>query len=1534
MADEDTQILCATKVQSLIRRALARLSIVSKILKRTEKIWDPRREEFYYYDIVTDISSWRKPRLLRNIEIEEIAPTYTPDEAAGLIVRQCLRRAALRRVRMLYKNTIIATYDEGYGATYYYNEKTMSTTWELPEFMNGTMEYEYDKLPLGGTIAGQERQSDSDSEDSDLSVDSEVARKKKRAKRKMPRSKVQRLIDRNEDTFRNSPFSSLSLERCNISHRLTNRIWDLTTLQTLNISHNAIEKISSNIQYLIKLQELNVSHNKLTGLPKKMEDLSLLRVFLAHHNAMSTFTGYLFKCSRLETLDLSFNQFVKLPIVEGNLELLKATKQWEVGIGVLKALKYLNLRGNKFLHWPEQLDKNTKLLELDMSENFLTFVPSVIDKNTALTVLDLSNNLLLTLPTEIYYLPIKKLFLNNNCLEDLPILILPKATDGSITNHGKNGLSNIKMSSIVEIDISFNKIAKLDFRVGLFEKARKFIANDNCISVIHENIGLMKQCKEINLARNKISGTSIVGIGYCEGLTQLDLRCNMIDFIPESFATLRSMTDLNLSDNMIHTIPERLFASFLNMHRIDLHNNQIKALPMTLFAMRKLVYLDVSFNCISQPMPKQLEQFVLLETLMLNHNRFTELPNTISALSLLQVLEVDTNMLTRFPVSISKLKRLKRVTTRLNQIEIRPHGLLHCPNLISWDMGWNTQMVANAIHWDTKFANYRKDVDIMSIAFLRKLLLKANLAIGIGDERKDTAAIHDARIIIDTFAESSVTNSSSTGKKKKKKKYDPKAEEEQTRLEEGRRLRLLQIKNDELHYLIKWHSRMKDHFESHLIRFVSPVYTRTSLPTESVLIADVEANLLPLEHITQISTVRRTNVQFLSMMRDINLTSSLSRDPTLFFQQLQMEVPALELIASLDLGFKYQEGIELFEMLAHEIFINSTLALNEEKKQIVMKAKAKRRALFLKKGVTTSDVLASNASDTVEEKSLSTANLEEYDETSPLTTRTNIALNTSRTNNEDGVVLLDMALGEDEMTDVNESLREDILSENNTALLGLDPDGKDLEDPTIHDFTITWDDVKLENECLQKNEIVDWKSVPSIPHSPLLGGPSAGIFRIGFECYFGMGVAIIHRIDKISIAIRNLEMRGNLKMSCLDIAQRHGNDFKDMVAEVYEETVELMKKKEESASGSYAERKKKKMAAFMNASGANDVQVEDPPVEEKEEPPEVDKKTGKKKKKKAKVLKVAEIEDTSNAEKLLRKKQAEAVGSDPVIGEPIDIETATSCTKYLFEHRKLLGIWALKALDVAAEMLKLLGWNTTTLSPGPEASKEQEGCVENGAEHMRHQAIELHYYRARAQQALELYDKCLLEYQSLVSLCRGQFHRKAELEVIKVTLAKSDFIAGKQLLMTYIEIEVDHADLKFPEPYELLKDHFALALLLMYTYCGCEQLSYVGYGRPQHTISFEILDTGIFHKPKPIKESDVWKVRHFEKDILHVQNKRADVREAEMVVQTENIANEMKTVLADAKSKFHHQLDELRIELDTINAQANPDEQDVYGYNE
>lgn len=171
--------LCATKLQSLCRTYLVRRKILKQIFARYEKIYDPKRRQYYYYDKLHDRSSWIKPVLLQNSDFPEVSPTYTNDQAVIVLQSFFRRIRAIRRVRTMYQSVVNLIEDYSLGTKEYLNTKTGIVRPNLPGFMGGKFY----------RLESSERQVDNDvvSSESEDSIDSVKVREKRRLKRKYPR---------------------------------------------------------------------------------------------------------------------------------------------------------------------------------------------------------------------------------------------------------------------------------------------------------------------------------------------------------------------------------------------------------------------------------------------------------------------------------------------------------------------------------------------------------------------------------------------------------------------------------------------------------------------------------------------------------------------------------------------------------------------------------------------------------------------------------------------------------------------------------------------------------------------------------------------------------------------------------------------------------------------------------------------------------------------------------------------------------------------------------------------------------------------------------------------------------------------------------------------------------------------------------------------------------------------------------------------------------------------------------------------------
>jgi hypothetical protein len=239
----DAESYSTIKVQALIRRFLVRSRALKDVYKRYEKIFDPKRKRYYYYDKEKNKSSWMKPVLLLKKDLADVAPTYTRDQAARKLQNVFRKCMAKLKVRILYQGALTTIADEKTGKRLFYNPRSGRTFEKLPLFMKGRLDHKRKK------VKKEESESDSSEDSEGLSLDSETIRQRRRLKRKFPRSKLQLIIDKCEDNIKTT--IELDLSKFGAA-RFTSRIYDLHELKNLNISHNNVRRISANIQYLSK----------------------------------------------------------------------------------------------------------------------------------------------------------------------------------------------------------------------------------------------------------------------------------------------------------------------------------------------------------------------------------------------------------------------------------------------------------------------------------------------------------------------------------------------------------------------------------------------------------------------------------------------------------------------------------------------------------------------------------------------------------------------------------------------------------------------------------------------------------------------------------------------------------------------------------------------------------------------------------------------------------------------------------------------------------------------------------------------------------------------------------------------------------------------------------------------------------------------------------------------------------------------------------------------------------------------------------
>lgn len=182
-------------------------------------------------------------------------------------------------------------------------------------------------------------------------------------------------------------------------------IYDLASLQEVDLSHNLICKVESCLCHLTNLSKLKLNNNKLTSFPE-------------------------LRFTNLKELDLGYNNFEKFPESLCNLHLTKLNLE-KNDLSELPALaklfkeltnlEYLNLEGNALVRLSGHFGKFVNLTTLNLRGNKLHDLPKTFGELSNLKTLIISKNQLSKIPESLCNLPnVTELKLGYNNINQLP----------------------------------------------------------------------------------------------------------------------------------------------------------------------------------------------------------------------------------------------------------------------------------------------------------------------------------------------------------------------------------------------------------------------------------------------------------------------------------------------------------------------------------------------------------------------------------------------------------------------------------------------------------------------------------------------------------------------------------------------------------------------------------------------------------------------------------------------------------------------------------------------------------------------------------------------------------------------------------------------------------------------------------------------------------------------------------------------------------------------------------------------------------
>ncbi|KAJ7406394.1 Leucine-rich repeat-containing protein 1 [Pitangus sulphuratus] len=291
---------------------------------------------------------------------------------------------------------------------------------------------------------------------------------------------------------------------------------------------------------------------------------------------------------------------------------------------------------------PEEIYRYSRSLEeLLLDANQLRELPKPFFQLVKLRKLGLSDNEIQRLPPEIAnFMQLVELDLSRNDIPEIP--------------------ESISFCRALQVaDFSGNPLTSIITPKPHMELVVQTLREDMLLAVIN------KPLRNLNVAMVMLVKAWDMDL---YNLASLELRENLLTYLPESLAQLQRLEELDLGNNELYHLPETIGALF-NLKDLWLDGNQLAEIPQEVGNLKNLLCLDVSENKL-ECLPEEISGLTSLTDLLVSQNLLQVLPDGIGKLRRLSILKVDQNKLIQLTDSIGDCESLTELVLTENQLQV------------------------------------------------------------------------------------------------------------------------------------------------------------------------------------------------------------------------------------------------------------------------------------------------------------------------------------------------------------------------------------------------------------------------------------------------------------------------------------------------------------------------------------------------------------------------------------------------------------------------------------------------------------------------------------------------------------------------------------------------------------------------------------------------------------------------------------------------------------------------------------------------
>ncbi|XP_008804247.1 plant intracellular Ras-group-related LRR protein 4-like [Phoenix dactylifera] len=247
----------------------------------------------------------------------------------------------------------------------------------------------------------------------------------------------------------------------------------------------------------------------------------------------------------------------------------------------------------------------------------------------------------------------------------------PQATSGE---DGEK-LNLIKLASLIEVAAKKGN-RDLNLQNKLMDQ----------VDWLPDSIGKLSGLVTLDLSENRIILLPAT-IGALSSLEKLDLHSNQIAELPDSIGDLYILLYLDLRGNQLISLPSTI-GKLAHLEELDLSSNQLSLLPDAIGNLVRLKKLNIETNDIEE-LPHTIGHCVSLVELRADYNRLKGLPEAVGRMESLEILSVRYNNIKGLPTTMASLSKLKEVDVSFNELESVPESLCLATTLVKLNIGNN-----------------------------------------------------------------------------------------------------------------------------------------------------------------------------------------------------------------------------------------------------------------------------------------------------------------------------------------------------------------------------------------------------------------------------------------------------------------------------------------------------------------------------------------------------------------------------------------------------------------------------------------------------------------------------------------------------------------------------------------------------------------------------------------------------------------------------------------------------------------------------